>query len=147
MTYLAKHRSLGNAAPALALVLLLAAMAPAAAQISGGGGHGQRGQQQTPQQSPTPTPTIPNVPEPWPRLEGGALLCKSRDGLVKYQTDIGKGTGVIAAQLDTDCHSIRKQTGIQILDRDGPSRTQVVTTDDAKETGWTNTYLPDTPPN
>ena len=45
-----------------------------------------------------------------------------------------------------DCHTISRQTGIQILDRDGPSRTQIVTTDESKETGWTNSYLPSTPP-
>ena len=36
-----------------------------------------------------------------------------------------------------DCHTIRKQTGIQILAHDGPSRTQIVTTDESKETWWT----------
>jgi hypothetical protein len=34
----------------------------------------------------------------------------------------------------------------QILDRDGPSRTHVVATDETKQTGWTNNYLPFEPP-
>ena len=138
----------GGAAAALALLLLLAALTPAQAQF-GGGGRGQRNQQPTPQQTPQPSQTAkpnPAVPEPWPRLEGGALLCKSRDDLVHYQTQVGNGTSVAVAQRASGCHTIRKQTGIQILDRDGQSRTEIVTTDDAKETGWTNTYLPDEPP-
>jgi hypothetical protein len=45
-----------------------------------------------------------------------------------------------------DCHTIRKQTGILILAHDGPSRNQIITTDDSKETWWTNSYLQSTPP-
>jgi hypothetical protein len=106
------------------------------------------------QPSATPQPAEPAVKpkeleavrEPWPRLEAGALLCKSRDDLVKYQTKIADGANTATAEQSLDCHKLRKQTGIQILDHDGPSRTQVVTTEKSKETGWTNTYLPATPP-
>ena len=132
----------------MALMLLLGAMASAHAQISGGRGHrqgDQQQQQQTPQKrSPAPTP-LPPVPEIWPRLEDGAVICKSRDDLVKYQTQIANSKSATAGQA-SDCHTIRKQTGIQILDHDGSSRTQIVTTDASKETGWTNSYLPSTPP-
>ena len=133
---------------AMALLLLLGAMASAHAQI--GGYHGrpqqnqQKNQQQTPQQSPAPT--TPSLPEIWPRLEEGALICKSRDDLVRYQTQIANAANAPTAGQASDCHPIRKRTGIQILDHDGPSRTQIVTTDESKETGWTNTYLPSTPP-
>jgi hypothetical protein len=133
---------------ALALALLLGATAPADAQVGSRIGRPrdeapQKAPDQTPQQTPKP-PEV--VPEPWPRLEIGALLCKSRDGLVKYQTQLADGANAAAAAQASDCHPLRKQTGIQILDRDGPSRTQIVTTDETKETGWTNTYLPPTPP-
>ena len=147
------HRAPGNATPerlpwrrpAMALLLLLGAMASAHAQI-GAGSHGRRqqNQQQTPQQSPAPT--TPSLPEIWPRLEDGALICKSRDDLVRYQTQIVNGASAPTAGQTPDCHNIRKQTGIQILGHDGPSRTQIVTTDESKETGWTNSYLPSTPP-
>jgi hypothetical protein len=130
---------------ATALLLLLGAMASAHAQISGGHGRRQKNQQQTPQQSPAPT-AAPTLPEIWPRLEDGALICKSRDDLVRYQTQIGNAARAATAGPAPDCHTIRKQTGIQILDHDGPSRTQIVTTDESKETGWTNSYLPSTPP-
>ena len=69
---------------AMALLLLLGSMASAHAQIGGGHGRRQNNQQQTPQRSPAPT--IPFLPEIWPRLEEGALICKSRDDLVRYQT-------------------------------------------------------------
>jgi len=88
----------------------------------------------------------PFLPEIWPRLEEGALICKSRDDLVRYQTQIANGSSATTPGQAPDCHTIRKQTGIQILAHDGPSRTQIVTTDESKETWWTNSYLPSTPP-
>ena len=157
MAHVKGCRSSGNAASArrpwrrlaMALVLLLGAMAAAQAQIGRGHGGRQKDQQQTPQQSPqqSPAPTPPAaVPEPWPRLDVGAILCKSRDDLVKYQTQIADGASAATAGRTSGCHAIGKQTGIQILDSDGPSRTQIVTTGESKEAGWTNTYLPSTPP-
>ena len=125
---------------AVAVLLLLGATASAHAQI--GGGHGRR---QNDQQQST-TPTTPFLPEIWPRLEEGALICKSRDDLVRYQTQIAHGSSATTPGQAPDCHTIRKQTGIQILAHDGPSRTQVVTTGESKETWWTNSYLPSTPP-
>jgi hypothetical protein len=129
---------------AIALLLLFGVIASARAQIPGHT-HSQKNQQQTPQQTPTPM-DMPNVPEIWPRLENGALICKSRDDLVKYQTQTVNGASGATVGQAPDCHTIRKQTGIQILARDGPSRTQIVTTDESKESGWTNSYLPSTPP-
>ena len=125
---------------AMALLLLLGAMASAHAQIGGGHGRPQNNQQQS------PAPTTPFLPEIWPRLEEGALICKSRDDLVRYQTQIANGSSITTPGQPPDCHTIRKQSGIQILAHDGPSRTQIVTTDGSKETWWTNSYLPSTPP-
>jgi hypothetical protein len=93
-----------------------------------------------------PRKTTPFLPEIWSRLEVGALICKSRDDLVRYQTQIANGSSAITPGQRPDCHTIRKQTGIQILAHDGPSRIQIVTTDESKETWWTNSYLPSTPP-
>ena len=133
-------------AGSMALLLLLVATASAHAQLGGGHGRRQRDQQQTPQTSQAPKP-LPARPEIWPRLEGGALICRSRDDLVRYQTQIANSaSATTTAGQASDCHTISKQTGIQILDHDGPSRTQIVTTDESKETGWTNSYLPSTPP-
>jgi hypothetical protein len=35
-----------------------------------------------------------------------------------------------------------REPQLQLLAHDGPSRTQIVTTDESKETWWTNSYLP-----
>jgi hypothetical protein len=129
----------------MTLLLLLGAISSAHAQIGGGHGRRQGDEQQTSKKSQAPTP-LPVVPEIWPRLEDGALICKSRDDLVSYQTQIANSASVPTAGPVAGCHTIRKQTGIQVLDHDGPSRTQIVTTDESKETGWTNSYLPSTPP-
>src|SRR5689334_17648174 len=75
---------------AMALLLLFGAMASAHGQIGGSHGRRQNHQQQTPQQSPAPT--TPFLPEIWPRLEEGALICKSRDDLVRYQTQTANGS-------------------------------------------------------
>ena len=130
----------------IALMLLLSGVTPSNAQM-GGGGHGgrQRNQQQTPQQTPAPPPPAA-IPDPWPRLDIGAILCKSRDDLITYQTQVAASPGVAAPSQASDCLVIQKRTAIQILDRDGPSRTHVVSTDAAKQTGWTNAYLPSKPP-
>ncbi|MGO8916353.1 MAG: hypothetical protein ACLQJR_10635 [Stellaceae bacterium] len=134
----------------VALIALLAGVASAQAQMPGGRGANQpggsqQGNQQRAPQSPAPAP-VKIVPEPWPRLDVGAILCKSRDDLVRYQMKIGGDPAAAAPGPAPDCQVIRKQIAIQILDRDGPSRTQIVSTDAAKQTGWTNTYLPATPP-
>jgi hypothetical protein len=131
---------------AMALLALLVGVASAQAQMGGGRGGGG-GRQNPPQQAPQPAPASPKaVPEPWPRLDVGATLCKSREGLVRYQAQIAAGSSVAAAVQAAECVVIRKQTAIKILDRDGPSRTQIVATDETQQTGWTNTYLPPTPP-
>ena len=154
MDHVKPRRPPGNAARArlpwrglaVALLLLLGAMASAHAQIGGGHFGGLKNQQQTPQPQQPPAPPEPAVPEVWPRLENGAIICKSRDDLVRYQTQIANGSSATTPGQPPDCHTIRKQTGIQILAHDGLSRTQIATTDESKETGWTDSYLPSTPP-
>jgi hypothetical protein len=132
-------------------LLLFGAMASAHAQTGRGHGGRQQDRQETPPQTQQKTPAPPApatpaaVPEPSPRLDVGALLCKSRDDLVKYQTQIADGASAATAGRVSGCHTIGKQTGVQILDSDGPSRTEIVTMDESKQTGWTNSYLPSTP--
>ena len=144
----------------IALLLLLVGATSANAQMGGGmmgggmmdggqmgGGHGgrQRNQQKAPQPTPAPPPPVAR-PLPWPRLDIGAILCKSRDDLVRLQTQDIAGSDSEATGPAPACFIIQKATGIKILDRDGPSRSHIISTDAPKETGWTNAYLPDTPP-
>jgi hypothetical protein len=133
----------------LALILLLSGVVSSNAQMGGGRGGRQRNEQQSPQQTPqqkpqqSTTPTVSTVtPQLGQHLEIGAILCKSRDDLVGYQTKIAATPGAAAPGQAPDCHSIGKQMAVQIVDRDGPSRTQVIATDDSKRAGWTNSYLP-----
>jgi hypothetical protein len=138
-----------------ALMLLFIGAMPSEAQMGAGpmgnaqigGGHGgrHRNQQQTPQQNAAPEPP-PVAPEPWPRLDIGAILCKSHDDLVAYQMQETPDPNDAAPHRQPNCSIVQKRTGIQILDRDGPSRTHVVSAGDTKQTGWTNAYLPSTPP-
>ena len=126
-------------------LLLLGSPALAHAQIGGSPGGRQKDQKQTPQQSPATT-SPESLPQPWPRLEVGAVLCKSRDDLVRYQARIADGGNPKTREQTSKCNRIPKQVGIQILDHDGPSRTQITTTDESKQTGWTNAYLSAGPP-
>jgi hypothetical protein len=133
----------------IALLLLLGGVMSANAQMGGGlmgGGHGgrQRNQQNAPQQPPAP-PSPAAIPIPWPRLDSGAILCKSRDDLISFQTRAAGSSDSVTGSLP-DCLINQTRTAIKILDRDGPSRSQVISTDSTKQTGWTNAYLPATPP-
>jgi hypothetical protein len=141
--------------PTIALIMLLIGVASANAQMIGGqigggpmgGGHGgrQRNQQKTPQ--PTPAPPSPAaIPVPWPRLDSGTVLCKSRDDLISFQTRAAAASSDSTTGSAPDCLIIQTRTAIKILDRDGPSRSHVISTDSTKQTGWTNAYLPATPP-
>jgi hypothetical protein len=135
----------------MGLILPLGFLASAHAQISltpgdpfmGTGRGGRHGNAQENNKTSPHIADLPPVKEPWPRLDTGAVLCKSRDDLLRYQARAVAGSDAGPA---ADCHAIRQRTPIQILDRDGLSRTHVVSTDDAKQTGWTNAYLPITPP-
>jgi hypothetical protein len=105
----------------IALTLLLVGVASSNAQMGGGqmgGGHSgrQKSQQQATQQSAPPPPMA--VPEQWPRLDVGAILCRSRDDLVRHQMQIAAHLGVAVPGPAPDCSIIQKQTGIQVLDRD-----------------------------
>jgi hypothetical protein len=131
---------------AITLMLILGLVTSAQAQMGGGRRGQQKNQQQSPQTSSTPAPSSSTSSDTWPRLDVGAILCSSRDDLIRYQALNAGGGAPVSGGNAPDCHVIHTQTGIEILDRDGPSRTQVATTADPKLTGWTNSYLPSTPP-
>jgi hypothetical protein len=139
-------RSSGKELMAVGLLMsALSASAPASwAQMPGGGGHrGQRSQQQQPT-TPQPPP-LPNLPEVWPRLDPGSVLCETRDDLSGYQAHLA-GESNYPAGVPPKCRMIQQPVGITILERDGPSQTKVMLSGAAKETGWTNVYLPTTAP-
>ena len=91
-----------------------------------------------------PRPGLPDVksqPLAWPRLDPGAFLCRTEEDLDKL------GAHHRNAPVDgpIDCHIIRAATAISIIQRRGPGRTEVQTSDPKAETvtGWTDAWLPE----
>lgn len=93
-----------------------------------------------------PPPGLPDVkPQPtvWPRLDPGAVFCRSSDDLQKLAAR--RGGESVSGPID--CQIIRAATGITILERDGPGMVKVQTTDPrAGGVGWTDAWLPDKAP-
>lgn len=90
-----------------------------------------------------PPATVPDVPAPpraWPRLDPGAVLCRSEDDLMR-RAAIMRGE----QQGPADCQPISQPTAIQIVHRAGPGRTEVQITGHT-DTGWTDAWLPSAPP-
>jgi len=126
--------------PIAAVLLTLGGTISAHAQMVGGHGRRQKNQQQTSTTLPAPT-TPESASDAVSQLLPGAIFCSSDSDLVEYQKAVVIGFGSPLDQIP-GCHAVQQITGAEILDHDGSSRTQVVTTDDAKQTGWTNSYLP-----
>lgn len=83
----------------------------------------------------------------WPRLDPGALLCRSQADLDRhFQAINARLAGQSFDGPAPDCRLISNPTGIKILAREGPGRTKVQLDDAGHETGWTDTFLPARPP-
>ena len=90
-------------------------------------------------------PPAPRATAVWPRLDPGAVLCKTEDDLDRHAANmIARVSG--GEQQTADCHAIDRPTGIQIVEREGPGRTEVKLAGADGETGWTDVWLPDKPP-
>jgi hypothetical protein len=84
-------------------------------------------------------------PAVWPRLDPGAVLCRTEDDLSRHAANMTarvSGGDTLAA----DCRIIRQPTGIQILGRQGLGRTEVKLSVPGNVTGWTDAWLPDKAP-
>ena len=131
------------------LALLLAALscAPALAQtpdvagLPGRGHHGRQGQGGQPGHAKAAEMKIP--PEMWPRLDRGALLCASLDGLRARAASLEDGGG--PQPLPPGCRPIAQATKVTVLDRVPPGAAEV-SVDATRERGWTDAWLPDKPP-
>jgi hypothetical protein len=90
-------------------------------------------------------PPAPRATAVWPRLDPGAVVCKTEDDLDRHAANmIARVSG--GAQQIADCHAVDQPVGIQIVEREGPGRTQVKLAGADGETGWTDVWLPDKPP-
>ncbi|HBK05071.1 MAG TPA: hypothetical protein DDZ81_04320 [Acetobacteraceae bacterium] len=84
-------------------------------------------------------PEVKAQPLVWPRLDAGAVLCRSEDDLNRLAA---RRTGQ-TVNGSIDCKIIRLATPIRIVDRKGPGHTEVATTDPAAGgPGWTDAWLP-----
>ncbi len=93
----------------------------------------------------------PSLPPPraqpavWPRLDPGAVLCRTSDDLERYAANMtarASGGDTQAA----DCQIIAQPTGIQIVSRQGLGRTEVKLSTSDNMIGWTDVWLPDKAP-
>lgn len=91
-----------------------------------------------------PPPAPRTAPTVWPRLDPGAILCRTADDLDRHAANtVARVSGT--STMPADCHLIAQPTGIQIVSREGLGRTQVKVTGSG-ENGWTNAWLPEKAP-
>jgi hypothetical protein len=81
----------------------------------------------------------------WPRLDAGAILCRTADDLDRHASNMIARVGGGDIQ-SADCHAIAQPTGVQIVSREGPGKTQVRLNGSGNTTGWTDVWLPDKAP-
>ena len=88
-------------------------------------------------------PEVKAQPLAWPRLDPGAILCRSEGDLNRLAA---RRAGE-AVSGTVDCQIIRAPTAISITERKGPGRTavQIADTNNA-QTGWTDAWLPEKAP-
>lgn len=94
----------------------------------------------------SPDVILPDIRGPsqvWPRLDRGAVLCRSEADLNCLAARRGGQT----VDGPIDCLIIHGPTGITIVKREGPGVTQVQTKNPAAGgAGWTDAWLPNNPP-
>jgi len=96
-----------------------------------------------------PKPGLPDVPAPpqaWPRLDAGAIICRSEDDLDRLAArHAGEPSGG-----PVDCQIVHNTTAIAIVTRHGPGKTEVRLTSgqgaQVGTTAWTSTFLPEKAP-
>src|SRR5208283_2222724 len=88
-------------------------------------------------------PEVKGRPLAWPRLDAGAVLCRTEDDLDRLAArrrgdPVGGPIG---------CQIMHEATPIAIVQRKSPGRTEVKTTDpQAGGSGWTDVWLPEKAP-
>lgn len=80
---------------------------------------------------------------PWPQLDPGAVLCRTRDDLVAHARAVqARVEGQPGVALATpNCRIIAEPTAIDVVTRESPAATEV-RVKGASNTGWTDTWLP-----
>jgi hypothetical protein len=93
-----------------------------------------------------PKPGLPEVkaqPQAWPRLDAGAVLCRTEDDLSRLAARRRGDT----VEGPIGCQILHGATPVSIVQRKSPGKTEVRTTDpQAGGSGWTDVWLPEKAP-
>jgi hypothetical protein len=87
------------------------------------------------------SPDVRAQPLAWPRLDPGAVICRTEADLDR----LGARRRGEPVDGPIDCQIIRAATAVSIVQRKGPGRAEVKTSDPKADalTGWTDAWLPD----
>jgi hypothetical protein len=90
---------------------------------------------------PSGLPEVKAQPLAWPRLDPGAVICRTESDLDKL--GLRRSGGAVDGPID--CQIVRAATAISIVQRKGPGKAEVKTSAPGTDpvTGWTNAWLPD----
>ena len=96
-----------------------------------------------PRKAKSRAPDVKPPPQAWPRLEAGAVICRTEADLDRLAARRrGEGTGGAV-----DCRILHATTAISIVQRKGSGKTEIRTTDpQAGDSGWTDVWLPEKAP-
>jgi hypothetical protein len=86
-------------------------------------------------------PDVKAQPLAWPRLDPGAVLCRTESDLEK----LGARRRGESVDGPIDCQIIRAATAISIVQRKGPGMAEVKLSNPGAtaDSGWTDAWLPD----
>ena len=114
------------------------------AQAVGRGGRG--GRQSEPARDPAKAEAPLNVPvaakPPRVRLDPGALLCRTEEDLQDHQAAVAARLDGHPTQEPGGCHRLSAVTGVSVVERHGPARTEVRLPGPAEAVGWTDAVVP-----
>jgi hypothetical protein len=138
---------------AAALGVMAAAAASAQSPPPPSGGPGSQREDGGPWRGIAPPPPkagiglSTNARVPWPRLDAGAVVCRTREDLrLHAQIVQARADGTHYDGAVPQCRIVDLPIAIDILSRESPAATQVKLRDAAATTAWTDTWLPSTPP-
>jgi hypothetical protein len=95
-----------------------------------------------------PGPTLSTAAKTaWPRLDAGAVVCRTRDDLRRHgQVIQARSTGTAFDGAPPNCRILGLPAAIDIVTRESPAATEVRLKDQPASTAWTDTWLPSQPP-
>ncbi len=128
-----------------AILLLGIATAPAVAQVLLDPSLQDKSKIRRPQ---APSANLsPRAAAPWPRLDPGSLICRSRRDLdAHHEAVAARLNGQPSPDIGSvDCKVLNAVTPIDVVTRATPSATEVRIKGDSA-TGWTDTWLPSQQP-